>query len=507
MPIDSKHPEYENTYSLQEKTRIVCQGEDAVKASREQFLPMLGGQDANKYNAYLQRASFFNASGRTLAGLTGVVFRKPPKVEFPNEDFLDSVTIDGDDHMVFLRRCVKEVIQVGRLGLLADTRDSNELPYVSVYQAESIINWRTEIVDGKKKTTLVVLEEKRYDYSDDPFKPEEKTVYRVLVLTDNTREELEALGDNKGFFLQPSADQSNAFYAVAVYEKEEKVQTQGKPQFTLIDGPFFPEIRGARMREIPFVVANVTDLSIDNLENPPIVDVVNINISHYRSSADLKHGLHFTALPTAWVAGFKSDQQLMIGSETAWVAEDPSAKAGFLEFAGSGLGAIKEDMKDMQEQMAVLGSRLLEEPKRQVEAAETHQSRKSGESSVIAVIASNVESAVKKAFQWCAEWTLNNPDDVEVSLNKDYVSALMDSSMLTALLMTLQQGRISYDSFIYNLSQGELLPDGRTAEEEAELIQQNPPLPQPNVTEDLGEDEDEDIEDEDEEDEEQEEAA
>jgi hypothetical protein len=33
-----------------------------------------------------------------------------------------------------------------------------------------------------------------------------------------------------------------------------------------------------------------------------------MKLDHYLLDADYKHGLHFTALPTAWVAGF--DKQI-----------------------------------------------------------------------------------------------------------------------------------------------------------------------------------------------------
>jgi hypothetical protein len=35
----------------------------------------------------------------------------------------------------------------------------------------------------------------------------------------------------------------------------------------------------------------------------PLADVMVLNLDHYRLDAGYKHGLHFTALPTAWVAG------------------------------------------------------------------------------------------------------------------------------------------------------------------------------------------------------------
>ena len=54
-------------------------------------------------------------------------------------------------------------------------------------------------------------------------------------------------------------------------------------------------------------------------------------------TTDYKHGMHFTALPTAWVSGFPKDDPLRMGANAAWVTETPGATAGFLEFKGDGL--------------------------------------------------------------------------------------------------------------------------------------------------------------------------
>ncbi len=60
-------------------------------------------------------------------------------------------------------------------------------------------------------------------------------------------------------------------------------------------------------------------------------DVIAVNLDHYRLDADYKHGMHFTALPTAWVSGFDKNETLKIGSSTARTTDTPSASAGFLE--------------------------------------------------------------------------------------------------------------------------------------------------------------------------------
>src|SRR5438093_9570159 len=86
--------------------------------------------------------------------------------------------------------------------------------------------------------------------------------------------------------------------------------------------------------------------------------------------ADYKHGLHFTALPTAWVSGFDKAATLRIGSSTAWVSETPGATAGFLEFKGQGLMTFENAMDRDERLMAVLGTRMLEAQKRVGETAQ-----------------------------------------------------------------------------------------------------------------------------------------
>jgi hypothetical protein len=50
----------------------------------------------------------------------------------------------------------------------------------------------------------------------------------------------------------------------------------------------------------------------------------------------------------------------------------------------------------------------------------------------------------------------------------------MQPAELIALMQARQSGAISEETFLYNLSRGELLPPGVTPEEEAERIDLNP---------------------------------
>ena len=107
------------------------------------------------------------------------------------------------------------------------------------------------------------------------------------------------------------------------------------------------------------------------------------NLDHYRLDADYKHGMHFTALPTAWVSGFEKEAVLRIGSSTAWTTSTVGATAGFLEYKGQGLKTFERAQDRDERLMAVLGARLLESQKKVGETAESIELRQSGENSIL----------------------------------------------------------------------------------------------------------------------------
>jgi hypothetical protein len=238
--------------------------------------------------------------------------------------------------------------------------------------------------------------------------------------------------------------------------------------------------RGATLGFIPFVF-HVPTNDLPAPEKPPLDDIIAVNLAHYRCDADFKHGLHFTALPTAWVAGFPKETQLRIGSTTAWVSDDPSARAGYLEFQGEGLKTFEREKDRLERLMAVLGSRMLESQKRVSESAEALQLRQAGESSVVANISASLSKSLTKVLRWAYWWLTSeanpeaiSPELVSIELNRDFETATMNAQELVAVVQAWQAQLISHDSALNLLRQGEILPSNRTNEEELDLIALRP---------------------------------
>jgi len=458
MPVQSTHCEYDEREPQWERCRDAYEGEDEVKEEGVKYLPMLGGQKLEEYQAYKTRAMWYGATDRTIKGLTGGVMRVEPKVTGPEQLLtqLDDVTLTGQNLDAFAKCLVSEVLTTGRAGLFLDMTDhptpgTTARPYWCWYCAEQIVNWQTETRNGVPTLTLVVLKEEQAKATDDAFVVQEQCQYRVLKLT------------------------SDGVYVVELWVEAEKKTLESKTEYEL-KLTLTPKIKGVPLNYIPFVFVNALTLE-PYPDKPPLLDLVNVNYSHYRSSADLEHGRHFTALPTPYITGMGGTSALKIGSATAWLIPQAEARVGMLEFSGAGLGALALALETKERLMAVLGARMLEEQKAAAEAADTIKLRQSGDQATLGGIAKTCSSALTRVAIWHAQWigAKTEVEAVVVKLNTDFFGGAMDSGDLTALLQTWQGGGISYDTFYYNLERVHMTRPGIDAETERTLIEVQTP--------------------------------
>ena len=166
------------------------------------------------------------------------------------------------------------------------------------------------------------------------------------------------------------------------------------------------------------------------------------------------------------------------GKTTAWVTETPGATAGFLEFTGQGLMTFERAMDRDEELPSVLGSRLLEGQKKVGETAQTIELRQSGENSILGNVAINVSASVTQILRWAFWWnsTEESPDDVTneqvlVELNTDFSTKGLSAQEIQSIVAAWQANAISRNSMTDLFRRGEVLPEGRSIEEEASLVE------------------------------------
>ena len=456
MNITTKHKSVLDMSERWEMARAAAEGEHAVHEKGEVFLPRLQDEDDQAYRARLIATPFFNASWRTISGLRGMMFRKSPIIEVPlaMDELLTNIDLAGTSFSTILQRIAEETLTVGRIGLLVDyppvpegtTRADfaavNARPFIKLYKAESVYNWREETINGVKRLTRVQLEEEAE--VQDPakeFKTTEEKRYRVL-------------------------DLNNGKYRQRLFKTEGEKEIQ-------IGGDIYPKMNGALMDFIPFFVAGTDDIGMD-MDAPPLIDLITTNFHHYQQATAYERGCFFSGLPTMFISGIDTlDQEgnpveISIGGALANILPRPEARAYFVEVAGE-FNALRTNLEDKKREMAVLGARMLEQQKASVESADTIARRQYGEESTLAAIALTLGMAAKKALQWVADWA-GIKGEIKVSLNTDFLPAGMTAQDITSLIGAWQQGAISGEVLFSNLQAGEIIPAGITYEEEQERI-------------------------------------
>lgn len=417
---NDKHPMYLHWLPAWQDCRNAFDGQRAIKAAGVRYLPALSGQTNDEYLAYKNRALFFSITSKTVSALVGMALQRPPILTAPPEMNSYGIDRNGAQLTELTSSSLSEVLLTGRYGLMVDMPQGGGKPYLARYTAENIVDW---VVDREGHPSKIVLQESVIeDY---------KTVlqYRCLYL-------------------------EGGVYYVAIYnEKMEMIGT-----------PVAPKIADQPMDFIPFVLMNPVGIDWDILK-PPMLDIVDINLSHYRTSADLEHGRHFTGLPTPVVSGVDGSTVLKIGSQTAWVLPPSDAKAYYLEFTGTGLKSLEAALQEKQSQLASLSARLMDNSHKGSEAADAVRLRFMSETASLLMVVLSVEDGLSRAHQIIATVLGEDPKEVSVKVNREFLSSKLSAAEVVALTKVYLEGGMSVETYVYNLRRGDMLPHNMTDED------------------------------------------
>ena len=432
MGIESKHPLYIETENKWTRVRDSFLGSDKVKEKGEVYLPKLSSQDKKSYESYVMRAMYVNAIKNTVQGLVGAVMRIEPVINAPDRilELAQDITGTGVSLKDFISNMLSEQLLMGRQGILIDRTEDRA--YLSGYTTEQMTNWMDDVIVLKETYVAHAL--------NDTYDMTYEVQYRELMIDEDGKYVVRIWRDSQGWSLW------NEIYPTKV---------------------------GQALNEIPFVALSGNELNL-NPTQPPLMSLVDTNLSMYRTSADLEHGRHFTALPTPYVTGIDGDSELKIGSGSAWILPDSSSRAGYLEFTGQGLQALEKAVEEKRSIMASLGASLLQTEKTGVESAEAVRLRQNSESSVLVGAVLSVQEGIAKALSLMAEWE-GVSGDIEVELNTDFSDTKISAQDLTALMGAWQSGGISHETFLHNMKKGEVIANDISVEDERDRIDlQNP---------------------------------
>lgn len=451
MTVETHHPQYELYLPLWVQTRDSVKGSVAIKDKKHKYLPVPDnntmderkGTETMRYRQYIKRALFTNFTARTKNALLGAAFRKDPVYELPEglEYLIDNATGDGLSLTQMAKDELSNLLETGRCGFLVDYPEAQEglsaeevqeyglAASIVPYTAEQIINWKTHNMNGRKMVGLIVLAE-LYQDDENSFDHEEKTQYRVL-----------------------------------------RHRPEGYSQQLYRDGePYGEEIfprkaDGSTWDYIPFmfVGSKNNDATIDD---SPLADIADVNIAHYRNSADYEESCFITGQPSLFITHSLSPEQWLeynpmgvkLGSREGHVLGE-SGSATLLQASPNNL--VLEAMRAKEAAMVMIGARIITD-RGGNETAEGARIRFASENSVLGDLVHNLSEAIEMCIYWCGEFMGVPADDVEFQINDEFYDKSVDPQIIMSMIQLLDRDLIGEADIFDRLKAGGLIDSDRT---------------------------------------------
>jgi len=356
---------------------------------------------------------------------------------------LSNATGDGVTLSQLAKNTVANLLQTGRYGLLSDypsvekglsdaqVRGLNVQANIKPYLAESIINWQTQPIGGVDTLTMVVLKEDYNNYIDQ-FQYESAVQYRVLSLVDG-------------------------LYTITIF-RDDKAVSVLEPR----------DSSGSRLKEIPFVMAGAysNDPAVDDA---CLYDIAEINIGHYRNSADKEEGLFLHGQPML---------HLDIGDTNSneWKELNPNgvevgARRGLITSGGGSAtllqttanDAVSVEMQEKLREMVAIGARLVDQGG-QAETATAAMLRHASTNSVLTNVVQNASSAMEKALDWVGLFMGSNSPAI-YQINDDFYDKSLDATQVMAAIQLYDRGVIAKQDLQENARNTGMIDPSRTNED------------------------------------------
>jgi hypothetical protein len=480
--VKSRHTKYDEMLPYWQKCRDARKGAKAMKdgANCERYLPRLDSQvlqsvDNDKtptqknreYANYKNRAIWYGATGKTVEAFKGMIYQKPVKyfsknTELP-KDFIESdlmryASQEDESFSALMQACTDEILTVNRVGILEDYpvlvdeetgeavqmsqldfEKSGITSYSVKYLAEQITNWGIAIHKGRKVESFYVLEESWLDYEESQSSPKQRLRWRLLLL-------------------EPMNGDLVYKQVIIIEDKDDKIKIQDI---------FYPLFNGNYFNYIPFWCLSVNGNQLDEISEPEILDLVEMNIGHFRNSADYENEMHYVSIKTAIFPGWEQETygNPVLGGA---LATPPEQKPFILE--ASSTSGLAGEMKAKEEKMAILGAQMLSAKGRYIQSATTSEIENQGQSGILGSLAATLEEFFSVILSLKMEWSGQGKEGVKVVLNKEYMKNTVAPEIMKDLVAAVQAGKMSFKTFYYNISKLDMYPDGWTEEDEMNAI-------------------------------------
>jgi hypothetical protein len=402
-------------------------GTRAMRKAAKTYLPQEPAEDNAAYQSRLARSVLFNAFKSTLVSMAGKPFKKTVTLKDPGlpqlDDYSYDVDLRGNNLTVFAHKCFKSLLAYGSTHIFIDypvipegstlemARSLGARPYFIHLDATRIIGCRVVYEGGQPVLNMVRIRE---TYTVESPDGNDIDYPQVRVLYPGRFE---------------------------IWRQETK-----RKKWVIVDEG------ETSLGVIPLVTITVDDDDADFITaEPPLLPLAELNVEHWQSSSDQRHILHVARVPILFASGFHGTQELVIGANSLVKATDPAAQLRFVEHGGAAIGAGKDDIKAIEDRMAIMGLQMLT-PKEGSDMTATQSANDAQNSdSHLALMCQRLQDGLSNAFGFMCLYEGGDFFDsglVEVWKEFGIAGSLAD---LQYLLTMRQSPEITRETFLTEL--------------------------------------------------------
>ena len=412
----------------------VTRGTNYIRDLSETYLPQEPREDDDAYTTRVDRSVLSPYTSRLIETAAGAILRKPIHIEGDPywQELAENIDGLGSSINEYARRALVSSLTYGHSAILVDypsataalnlaeERAMGRRPYFVHVDAPQIWGWR------KDSGTNRLLQVRIHDYD-------------VRPLNEFGEEQIEQMR--------------------VIYPGRYDLYTLGQE---IVE---FSETGDYSLPEIPLVpiYSNRRGLLVSQ---PPLLDIANLNITHYQRQADLIHALHIAAMPTLVLEGWDDTTGSATMGVNYAIAMQPGNKAYYVQADATSFDAQMNELQSLEQQMSTLGVTKLFGQKFVAESAEAKRIDQAQSNSVLSIISQELESALNQAFAFAAQYV--GMESPEVTIDRDFDFYRLIGQDVSVLTQLNQLGKISDSMLLEILRRGEILPDNINIEDEKE---------------------------------------
>jgi len=388
-------------------------GNDAMRAAGEKYLPRQPKESKEAYNQRLNMTMLFNLYWRTLQSISGLAFIKPVVVSNvpPELEYLEA-NADGTGRSIteIAYEMAIDSLQYGKTHAIADFPmvDTEELslaefrasgfrPYFTVINPTNVLGWRTSESPG----TPVLQQVRVIDHKivpSDVNEWAEKDVYFVRVIHANFTE---------------------------IYEYDPEATDTSYQLVNVVENT---------LGYIPLTTAYSNKTGFMTSQ-PAMYDLAQVNLRHYQSSSDQTAILHHSRVPILGAFGFDEGEldNVEIGPNRMLVSSNENADIKYIEHTGRAIGAGRQDLIDLENQMSLLGADLLVSKGVSRMTASARRLDQDETMSILQLALRSIEQSIERLYRIAGDWLGVDASEVKVSIGDD-MSLVSDPNPVNSLI-------------------------------------------------------------------------